>query len=61
MQNAYCLLPGFAEGVHYCRPKHPKAQSASGGIFVFVKKYMKNSVTFLPQSNSDIVGMMTKK
>ena len=53
-------LPGFAAGVHYCRPKRAQAHKASGGISVFVKEYLRDSIKFMPQSTSDIVWLMTK-
>ena len=55
------VLPDFSPGVHYCRQKRAKAQSASGGISIFIKQELRKYVKFLPQSNSDIVWMMIKR
>ena len=50
------VFPGFAPGVHYCRPKRAKAPSPSGGISVFVKEELRPCVKFqADRSDSDIV------
>jgi exonuclease III len=53
-------LPGYTS-VHYCRTKRYKTPSASGGISVFVKEELRKLVTFLPQSNSDVVWLKVQQ
>ena len=54
------LLPGYKH-VPYCRNKTNKAQSASGGLSVFIKEEYRKHVKFLPQNNSDIVWLQIEE
>lgn len=53
-------LSGFLKNCHFIRRKRNNAVSASGGISVFIKDYIKHKIKILPRSDSNIIWLHVK-